>query len=52
VRDRVAGACQYCSGAYGVKDEVEAAGIDLLADYEQHPSLHAYVRDGYQVIVF
>lgn len=52
VRDKVAGACEYCSQAYGVRAEVEATGVDLLADYERHPSLHGYVREGYQVITF
>ena len=52
VRDRVAGACEYCSEAYGVKDEVTNLGIELLGDYEQHPSLHRYAERGYQVITF
>ncbi|MGH2952753.1 MAG: DsrE family protein [Solirubrobacterales bacterium] len=52
VRDRVAGACEYCSQAYGVKDDVEETGIDLLGDYEHHPSLHSYAEQGYQVITF
>lgn len=52
VRDRVAGACEYCSQAYGVKDEVEETGINLLGDYEHHPSLHGYAERGYQVITF
>jgi hypothetical protein len=52
VRDKVAGACEYCSQAYGVRAEVEATGVDLPGDYERHPSLHRYVREGYQVITF
>lgn len=52
VRDKVAGACEYCSKAYGVREEVEANGIDLLGEYEHHPSLHGYASDGYQVITF
>lgn len=52
VRDRVAGACEYCSQAYGVREEVEQTGIELLGDYEHHPSLHGYATDGYQVITF
>jgi hypothetical protein len=52
VRDRVAGACEYCSEAYGVQTEVEASGVELLADFEGHPSLHGYVERGYQVITF
>jgi hypothetical protein len=52
VRDRVAGACEYCSKAYGVLDEVRADGIELLGEYEHHPSLHGYASRGYQVITF
>jgi hypothetical protein len=52
VRDAIAGACAYCSRAYGVKDAVEAAGIPLLRDYADHPSIRNLVADGYQVITF
>jgi hypothetical protein len=52
VRDKVAGACQYCTDAYGVRAGVEASGIELLDEYEQHPSLRRYAADGYQVITF
>jgi len=52
VRDKVAGACEYCSKAYGVREEVESIGVELLGEYEHHPSLHGYASDGYQVITF
>jgi hypothetical protein len=52
VRDAVRGACLYCSRAYGVKDEVEAAGVPFLDDFRDHPSLRSLVGDGYQVITF
>jgi hypothetical protein len=52
VRDAIAGACAYCSRAYGVKDAVEAAGIPLLRDYADHPSIRNLVAQGYQVITF
>ena len=52
VRDRVAGACEYCSEAYGVRDEVQRTGVELLGEYEHHPSLRSYATDGYQVITF
>lgn len=52
VRDVIAGACRYCAGAFGVKEGVEQAGIRLLDDYEQHPSIRSYVADGYQVLTF
>jgi hypothetical protein len=52
VRDVVAGACRYCAGAFGVRDEVEQAGIRLLDDYEQNPSIRSYVVEGYDVLTF
>lgn len=52
VKDVVAGACSFCSFAFNVKDEVEAAGIPLLADFDNHPSVRGYVEEGYQVITF
>src|ERR687887_450532 len=39
IKDHVAGACSYCASRYGVKDEVEAAGIALLDEYDEHPSI-------------
>ena len=52
VRDRIACACDYCSRAYGVNAEVEAAGVTLLDEYAQHPSIRRFVVDGYAVITF
>ncbi len=52
VRDKVDGACFFCSGAFGVKNEVEKSGIPFLQDYDGHPSLKAYLDKGYQVITF
>ena len=52
VRDSVEGACRYCADAYGVLDEVESAGINLLDEHDGHPSLRRLVVDGYQLITF
>ena len=52
VRDSVEGACAYCSKAFGVKDQVEAANVPLLDDFSGHPSLRSLISDGYQVITF
>ena len=52
VRDVVAGACSYCAGAYGVKEQVEQAQVRLLEEYEGHPSLRSLVNDGYAVVTF
>ena len=52
IEDKVAGACAYCSKAFEVKEQLEAAGIPFLADYKQHPSLRTLVVDGYQILIF
>jgi len=52
VRDQVEGACAYCAKAFGVKDEVEKEGVELLGDYEGHPSIHGLIVEGYEVVTF
>ena len=52
LRDVIHGACAFCSAAFGVKDAVAAAGITLLDEFEQHPSIRSLVNDGYQVLTF
>ena len=52
VRDKVAGACHYCAGAFDVRDELEQIGFPLLRDHKGHPSLRSLVHDGYEVITF
>lgn len=52
VRDRVAGACSYCADRYGMTEQVKQAGIPLLDEYEQHPSIRRLLADGYQVVTF
>ena len=48
----VTGACAYCAEAYGVQLEVEDAGVALLDDFDQHPSLRSFLADGYHVLTF
>jgi len=52
VRETFSGACAYCAKAYGVRREVEQAGIALLDDFDQHPSLRSLIADGYHVLTF
>jgi hypothetical protein len=52
VRHRIAGACMYCANAFGHSAAIEAAGIPLLDEYRQHPSLRGLAHDGYVVITF
>jgi hypothetical protein len=51
-KDKVAGACSYCSGAYGVKDEIEKTDIDLLDEFDGHPSVRKLISNGYQILTF
>ena len=52
VNDKVAGACKACTVSFGVKEEVEASGVPLLAEYRGHQSLRKLVGEGFQVITF
>ena len=46
----IAGACEYCAGAYGVADEVKKAG-PVLGERNGHPSLAQLIADDFQLIV-
>jgi hypothetical protein len=52
VRDAglIAGACDYCAGAFGVKESVAAGGLPLIGQYQGHPSLVTLIKDGYQIV--
>lgn len=52
VKDRVAGACEFCANAFEVKEDVQRAGISLLQEFEGHPSLRQRLSEGYQVVTF
>ncbi|MGD9930597.1 MAG: hypothetical protein AB7U05_11310 [Mangrovibacterium sp.] len=50
IKSRITGACDFCAQAFGVKSQVEKAGINLLSEYRSHPSLRNLFADGYQVM--
>lgn len=52
VADEVAGACEFCAGAFGVREEVRDAGVSFLSEFEGHPSLRSRIADGYEVVTF
>ena len=52
VRDKVAGVCEYCAGAFGVKEAVRAAGLPLIGEFDGHPSLARRISEGRQVVTF
>lgn len=52
VRDVVAGACEFCAEAFGVTEQMESAGIELLDEYRKHPSVKSLMDDGYEIVTF
>lgn len=52
VKDRITGACEFCAGAFGVKEKVVACGVKLAGDHEGHQSFKKLIAQGYQVITF
>lgn len=44
------GICRACSAKMGVLEYNESVGIPLKDDMEGHPSMSAYVNEGYRVI--
>lgn len=51
-QDSVAGACSFCSTAFGAKSGVEATGVALLDDFDEHKSLRGYVERGFTILTF
>jgi hypothetical protein len=52
LKQHITGVCSFCAAAFGVKSSVEKAGIKLIAEYNQHPSLLGIVNEGYQIVTF
>lgn len=52
VKPVIEGACKFCSKSFGVINDVQKTNVNLLDDYDDHPSLRSYVTDGYQVVTF
>ncbi len=48
----IEGACRACSAKMGTLHAAEAQGIRLLDDMTGHPSMSAYLAQGYQIITF
>lgn len=41
--------CDYCSGAFGVKEQLQSNGAPLAAQYMDHPSVASLVEEGYRI---
>ena len=51
MKQHITGACAYCAKAFGVKNEIEKAGLPLLDEYKNHPSLRNLFVEGFHVII-
>ena len=52
IKPHITGVCDFCATAFGVKSQVESAGVALIAEYKQHPSLRNLIAEGFQVLTF
>ncbi|MCI1279172.1 MAG: hypothetical protein LKG23_09340 [Nitrospira sp.] len=46
VKDRISGACEFCAGAFGVKEAVVSCGVTLAGEHDGHPSFKKLVSQG------
>lgn len=52
VKENIHGACRFCAKAFGVFKEIRDSDVDLLDEYDQHPSLRNFIVDDYRVVTF
>ena len=52
VKDKVAGVCGYCAGAFGVTKDAEACSFYQLNEYNGHPIFKKLVDEGFTIITF
>lgn len=43
--------CDFCAGAFQVKEKLRERQLPLTAEYEGHPSLAKWVDQGYQILI-
>jgi hypothetical protein len=46
----IAGVCEYCAGAFGVNEDVQASSLPVTGEHEGHFSVVKLIKDGYQII--
>jgi hypothetical protein len=52
VKDKLVGACSFCSNVFGTADQVKQNRVALLDEYSGHPSFRRLSSDGYSIITF
>ena len=48
----IAGVCKACSAKLGATEAVQAEGLPLIGDMSGHPSMAAFLEQGYEIITF
>jgi len=43
--------CDFCAGAFGVKEKLQGRQLPLTAEYEGHPSIAQWADQGYEIII-
>jgi len=43
--------CDYCAGAFGVKEALTERAVPMAAEYAGHPSIAKWVEQGFQLII-
>jgi hypothetical protein len=51
-RGLIAAVCKACSGQTGALEAAQAQGLPLRSEMAGHPSLAAFLEDGYNIVTF
>ena len=43
--------CDFCAGAFGVKEELKNRQYPTESEYQGHPSIEKWIKKGYQLII-
>jgi len=52
VKDKITGVCETAAGRFGVKDDVVRCKIELIDEYDGHPSFKKLIDNGFTILTF
>ena len=52
IRGNVTGACEFCATAFGAKEAIRSAGIQLIDEHDDHVSVKKLVSEGFHIMNF
>jgi hypothetical protein len=50
IKPNIVGACAFCSKAFKAEEGVKNADIPFLDDFNGHPSVRTFIKEGFQII--